>query len=298
MKRKSTVRPRCKINQSGAAERLNLSNVDAEEAADHINAMLVEGKVCNMDSKQATYSDVANLISQPSVVGLCEVTAALNVQVKSFTDCFGWCKEQVELASNELESATQKLNAATSNLDELAHKVYVFSSQLTDMDRDGALQEAISDLKKQTGVGSAPSMAVGAHASSASGANNEEAGGVPGSSAGGANKEEVQVVEDLRDNNNRVNIVPMGDGRGSGHQLDTDESDIVAAGDEQRILVKESGTAPCPDGKQNEMAEPDVSAKADRPSISTGEQDQPHAQGGEKKGSDEVVPSHDGRADG
>jgi hypothetical protein len=158
------------------------------------------------------------------------------------------------LASNELESATQKLNSATSNLDELAHKVCVFSSKLTDMDRDGALQAAISDLKKQTGVGSAPSMAVGAHASSASGANNEEAGGVPGSSAGGANKEEVQVVEDSRDNNNRVNIVPPGDGRGSGHQLDTDETDIVVAGDEQRTLVKESGTAHCPDGKQKEMA--------------------------------------------
>ena len=267
----STVRPRCKINQSGAAERLNLSNVDAEEAAEHINAMLVEGKVCMMDSKPATYSDVANLISQPSVVGLCEVTAALNVQVKSFTDCFGWCKEQVELASNELESATQKLNSATSNLDELAHKVYVFSSQLTDMDRDGALQAAISDLKKQTGVGSAPIMAVGAHASSASGANNAEAGSVLGTSAGGANKEEgvsgeadnrlkggspnggqtgsqVQVVEGLRNNNNHVNIVSVGDGGGSERQLDTAESDIVAAGVKQRNLDRESGTAPCPDG--------------------------------------------------
>jgi len=235
--------------------------------------MLEQGKVCLLDSQPATYSDVANLISQQSVVGLCEVTAALNVQVKSFTDCFGWCKEQVELASNELESATQKLNAATSNLDKLAHKVYVFSSQLTDMDSNGALQEAISDLKKKTGIGSSPSMAVGAHASSASGANNAEAGSVPGS-----------------------------------RQLDTAESDIVAAGDEQRKLVRESGMAPCQDGvhkggagateKQNEMAEPDVSAKADRPSISTGEQDQPHAQEGENNSSDKVVPSRDGRADG
>ena len=270
---------RAKIKQSGAAARLNLSNVTAEDSAEHINKLLMEGRVFTQDQQPVTYEEVVNMLTNDSVQQLCEVSAALVVSVQSFSDRFKFCSDKVEEASNHVEkaneqlvSATQKLEVAESSFVEFVSSVNLFAGQMKELACDGNLQVGIDHLKQTYGVMDSPREAVGAEASSDSFATGEEAGITSGSSAIGANKEQVgsgeavsrlkggvpngeqnesqmQVVGDATDRSNKVNIVPIGDAGASKGTNDTATAEVVAAAAVQVELVHDTGTSSFPDGE-------------------------------------------------